>query len=231
MCSFLSFCTTDVIVEHHVLPTFVLVAELLLQKERISNYYLVQELSPGQYKRRCNILSLFSSLTLLHDSSSLRTSQHEISIFSFWASVPLGIHSSIYSFLPRPSGPRNFKVRCLIPALSFATVFFHVRTHSTKSIFLAVIKLLETHQYSRPHFCISFLNITGQTTICPFVKDLRTDSIWVRDSDLLVTQANEQKMELNGMVHLVIKIGGIKTWSKLYSAPDLDRTMILGEDW
>ena len=60
----------------------------------------------------------------------------------------------------------------MIPALSFATVFFHVRTHSTRVIFLAVIKLLETHQYSRPHSCTSFLlNVTGQTTICSFVKD------------------------------------------------------------
>lgn len=32
------------------------------------------------------------------------------------------------------------------------------------------------------------------------------------------------------MVHLPIKIGGIETWSKLYIAPDMDRTMILGED-
>ena len=63
------------------------------------------------------------------------------------------------------------------------------------------------------------------------LKDIRTDSIRVRDSDLTVTQANGQKMELSGMVHLRIKIGSIETWSKLYIAPDLDRTMILGEDW
>ena len=62
-------------------------------------------------------------------------------------------------------------------------------------------------------------------------KDLRTDSIRVRDSDLTVAQANGQKMELSGMVHLLIKRRGIETWSKLYIAPDLDRTMILGEDW
>ena len=62
-------------------------------------------------------------------------------------------------------------------------------------------------------------------------KDLWTDSIQVRDSDLTVTQANRQKMELSGMVHLAIKVGGIINWSKLYIAPDLDRTMILGEDW
>ena len=72
---------------------------------------------------------------------------------------------------PRPTGLRNFKVRCFIPALSFATVFFHVRTHSTRFIFLAVIKLLETYQYSCPHSCISFLpNVTGQTTTCPVAK-------------------------------------------------------------
>ena len=62
-------------------------------------------------------------------------------------------------------------------------------------------------------------------------KDLKTDSIRVRDSDLTVTQANGQKMELSGMLHLPIKLGGIETWSKLYIAPDLDRSMILGEDW
>ena len=33
------------------------------------------------------------------------------------------------------------------------------------------------------------------------------------------------------MVHLAIKVRGIKTWSKLYIAPDLDQTMILGDDW
>ena len=55
--------------------------------------------------------------------------------------------------------------------------------------------------------------------------------IRVRDSDLTVTQANGQKMELSGMVHLAIKVGSNSTWSKLYIAPDLDRTMILGEDW
>ena len=62
-------------------------------------------------------------------------------------------------------------------------------------------------------------------------KDPRTDSLRVRDSDLTVTQANGQKMELSSMVHLAIKVGGIETWSKLYIAPDLDRTMILVEDW
>ena len=96
-----------------------------------------------------------------------------------WAHSNLGqcsFRSSFFHHLfipPRPTGPRNFKVRCLIPALSFATVFFHIRTHSTRGIFLAVIKLLETHQYSRPRSCISFLlNVTGQTTICPFAKCL-----------------------------------------------------------
>ena len=53
----------------------------------------------------------------------------------------------------------------------------------------------------------------------------------MRDSDLTRTKAKGQKVELSGMVHLAIKEGGIKTWSKLYIAPDLDRTMILGEDW
>ena len=63
------------------------------------------------------------------------------------------------------------------------------------------------------------------------LKDLRTDSIRVRDSDLTVTPANGQKMELSAMVHLPIQVGGIKTWPKLYSTPELDRTMILSEDW
>ena len=45
-------------------------------------------------------------------------------------------------------------------------------------------------------------------------KGLWTDSIQVRDSDLTVTQANGQKMELSGMVHLAIKVGGITTWSE-----------------
>ena len=36
-------------------------------------------------------------------------------------------------------------------------------------------------------------------------KDLKTDSIRVRDSDLTVTQANGQKMKLSGMIHLPIK--------------------------
>ena len=43
---------------------------------------------------------LSSSLTLLNDSSRInRPSQHEMSAFSFWASVLLGVHSFIiYSF-------------------------------------------------------------------------------------------------------------------------------------
>ena len=51
----------------------------------------------------------------------------------------------------------------------------------------------------------------------------------MKNSDLTVTQANEQKMELSSMVHWAIKVGGIKSWSKLYIAPDPDWTMILGE--
>ena len=137
----------------------------------------------GQYKSDVNALSFSSSLTLLDDSSSSnRPLQHEMSTFNFWASV--SFRSSFFHHLfipPRPTSPRNFKVRCLIPALSSATVFFHVRTHSTRLIFLAVIKLLETHQYSRPHSCISFLlNVIRQTTICPFVKRL-----WSLGSKLL----------------------------------------------
>ena len=41
----------------------------------------------------------------------------------------------------------------------------------------------------------------------------------------------DKKMKLNGMIHLHIKIGKIETGSTLYIAPDLDQTMILGEDW
>ena len=32
--------------------------------------------------------------------------------------------------------------------------------------------------------------------------------------------ANEQKMELSGIVHVPIEEGRVKTWSKLYIAPD-----------
>ena len=47
------------------------------------------------------------------------------------------------------------------------------RTHCTRAIFLAVIKLLETYQCSRLHSCISFLlNVTGQTIICPLLLKL-----------------------------------------------------------
>ena len=49
--------------------------------------------------------------------------------------------------------------------------------------------------------------------------DMMMMMIWVRDTDLTVIQANGRKMELNSMVHLPIKVGGIKTWSKLYIAP------------
>ena len=33
------------------------------------------------------------------------------------------------------------------------------------------------------------------------------------------------------MVYLYIEVGGIKTWSKLYMAPDLDQIMILRDEW
>ena len=105
---------------------------------------------------------------------------------------PVFLYESILSSFipPRHSGPRNFKVRCLIPALSFATVYFHVRTHSTRAIFLAVIKLLETHQYSRPHSCISFLlNETGQTSISPLAKRLKLATIDEGDSKTLFSTA------------------------------------------
>ena len=64
-----------------------------------------------------------------------------------------------------------------------------------------------------------------------FFKDLRTDPLQVRASDLTMTQANGQNMNLSGMVLLAIKVGGITTWSKLDIAPDLDRTTILREEW
>ena len=116
-------------------------------------------------------VTLLSSLTLLDDSSSSnRPSQHEMSTFNCWASVPLGVHSFIIHSSETHWLSKRL-VRCLIPALSFETVFFHVRIHSTKVFFLAVIKLLETHQYSCPHSDISFLlDVTGQTTICSLVK-------------------------------------------------------------
>ena len=60
---------------------------------------------------------------------------------------------------------------------------------------------------------------------------LRSDIITLKASDLIVTQVNRKKIELNGMVHLSIKVGGSKTWSKLYLAPDLDQTMILRDEW
>ena len=123
----------------------------------------------GQYKRRWNIL-LSSLLHWLFLTIPIAVTDHHN---RRWAHSNFGSvflkESILSSFIPlRPTGPRNFKVICLILALSFATVFFHVRTNSTRAIFLAVIKLLDTHQYSRPHSWISFLlNVTGQTTICP----------------------------------------------------------------
>ena len=129
----------------------------------------------GQSKRWCKgtFSFLLPWLFLTDSCSSSSPSQHEMSTFKFWASIPLGVHSSIIYSFPLSTGPWSFKVRCLIQVLSFATVIFHIRTHSTRATFLAVIKLLETHQYSCPHSCISFLlNVTGQTTICPFSKSI-----------------------------------------------------------
>ena len=62
-------------------------------------------------------------------------------------------------------------------------------------------------------------------------EGLKNSKMKLKGSDLTVTQANGQKMRLNGMIHLHIKIGKIETGSKLYIAPDLDQTMILWEDW
>ena len=53
----------------------------------------------------------------------------------------------------------------------------------------------------------------------------------LKDQDLTITQVRGQKIELSGMIHLPIEAEGIKSWSKLYIVPDLDPTMILGEDW
>ena len=121
-----------------------------------------------QYKRRCK-----SAFTLFLTYFSSRTDRFLFFTGSSWL-LQRSFRSSFFHhlFIPhRPTGPRSFKVRCLIPAVSFAIVFFHVRTHGTRAIFLAVIKLLETHRYSRLHSCISFLlNVTGQSTICNFAK-------------------------------------------------------------
>ena len=62
-------------------------------------------------------------------------------------------------------------------------------------------------------------------------EELEIDTKTLKDSDLIVTQDNGQKVELSGMVRLPIEVGGIKTYSKLYIVPNLDPTMILGEDW
>ena len=62
-------------------------------------------------------------------------------------------------------------------------------------------------------------------------EGLKNSKMKLKGSDLTVTQANGQKMRLNGMIHINIKIGKIETGSTLYIAPDLDQTMILGEDW
>ena len=62
-------------------------------------------------------------------------------------------------------------------------------------------------------------------------EGLKNSKMKLKGSDLTVTQANGQKMRLNGMIHIHIKIGKIETGSTLYIAPDLDQTMILGEDW
>ena len=62
-------------------------------------------------------------------------------------------------------------------------------------------------------------------------EGLKNSKMKLKGSDLTVIQANGQKMRLNGMIHLHIKIGKIETGSTLYIAPDLDQTMILGEDW
>ena len=53
-------------------------------------------------------------------------------------------------------------------------------------------------------------------------EELEIDTITLKDSDLIVTQANRQKMELSGMVNLPNEVRVIKTWSNLYIVPDHD---------
>ena len=53
----------------------------------------------------------------------------------------------------------------------------------------------------------------------------------LEESDLIITQANGQEMPLKGMCWLPVEIEGMSTWSKFYIAPNLDRELILGEDW
>ena len=53
----------------------------------------------------------------------------------------------------------------------------------------------------------------------------------LEESDLIITQANGPEMPLKGICWLPMEIGGISTWSKFYIAPNLDRAMILREDW
>ena len=52
----------------------------------------------------------------------------------------------------------------------------------------------------------------------------------MKDSNLTVTLADVGKMELSGMVHFPIEVGGIKTWSKVKIAPDLGQRRIWVKD-
>ena len=53
----------------------------------------------------------------------------------------------------------------------------------------------------------------------------------LEESDLIITQANGQEMQLKGIYWLPVEIWGMSTWSKFYIASNLDRAMILREDW
>ena len=115
---------------------------------------------PGSIKGCANPLSVSSSLILAAEHTNI---QHEESAFNhgplfLLETIPLSsIHSSKANWFSK------LQVECLIPALTFAIVFFHLYDSQYKIIFLAVIRVFGTHQYSRPLICFPpFLNIKRQ---------------------------------------------------------------------
>ena len=141
---------------------------------------------------------LFFTDYLSHISSSpLSTMRRQHPIYGLLVSGNLFFHHSSFFLNQRILGETNwifstpaFNFSILIPVLTTASqlllwhsaseyrLFIFNRfllpvSYSTRVTFLTVIKLFETHKYSRPHSWTSFLlNVTrGQTTICPFIKN------------------------------------------------------------
>ena len=102
-----------------------------------------------------------------------------MSSFNFWASVPLGVHSFIiYSFLLDPLVLETSRLDVqfrLYHLQLFSSMYELTAQRQSFRLSLNFLKLINIFSFSFLYF-LSF-NVTGHTTICPFLKGLSSKNL------------------------------------------------------